>query len=116
MLRNNLDFKHIDKIIKKGLKNSNYYRVLGIIGQSEEPITNSQIKQNFEKKYSDGPSNKYIYEILKELSPISEDVPDKLLFIWEDLKDIRTCPIRRKMSSRYYKKLINHLILKLIII
>ena len=73
MLRNNLDFKYIDKIIKKGLKNSTYYKVLGIIGESEEPITNVQILHKFEKKYP-GDSPNYIYEILKEFSPIIEDV------------------------------------------
>ena len=51
MLKNNLDFKHINKIIKKGLKNHTYYKVLGIIGESEEPLTNIQILHNFEKKY-----------------------------------------------------------------
>ena len=36
----------LDKIIKKGLKNPDYFRVLGIIGESEEPLSNVQILQN----------------------------------------------------------------------
>ena len=78
MLENNPDFKHIDKIIKKGLTNPDYYRLIGIIGQSEEPLDNKQIIKNFEEMY--GPSNKYIYDLLKELCPSNEEIHDDLLY------------------------------------
>ena len=117
MLKNNLDFKHIDKIIKKGLKNSNYYRVLGIIGESEQPISNVQILQNFESKhFPDGEINKYIYDILQILCPISEDVPDKPLFIWEDLKVLELAQLEekchkilQKINQSFDFKIDNHL-------
>ena len=100
MLKNNLDFKHINKIIKNGLKNPSYYRILGIIGESEEPLRNVQILQNFEREYpTENEKNKYIYEIVKELSPISEDVPDKLLFIWEDLKRLQVHQLEGKCNK-----------------
>ena len=83
MLEKNPDFRHIDKIIKKGLTNPDYYRLLGIIGQSEEPLDNKQIIKNFEEMY--GPTNKYIYDLLKELCPSNEEIHDDLLFVWEDL-------------------------------
>lgn len=114
MLKNNLDFKHIDKIIKKGLTNPDYYRVLGIIGQSEESLDNTQIIANFEKIY--GPWNKYKYEILKELSPIDGNVTDELLFIWEDLKILELAQLEEKCSKilekinqSFYIKIDNHL-------
>ncbi len=115
MLRNNLDFKHNEKIIKKGLtKPPNYYRILGVIGQSEQPLNNNQIKENFKKVY--GPSNKYRYEILKKLSPISEIVPDELLFIWEDLKILelpqleeKCHKILQKTNQSFDFKIDNHL-------
>ena len=78
MLKDNLDFQLIDKIIKKSLTNSNYYRVLGIIGQSEQPLNNKQIKANFKKIYGSGSWDKYNYEILRKLSPSSKDVPGEL--------------------------------------
>ena len=117
MLKNNLDFKHIDKIIKNGLTNPAYYRILGIIGESEEPLSNVQILQNFERKYhTERENNKYIYEIVKELSPISEDVPDKLLFIWEDLKilelpqlEAKCHNILQKINQSFDFKIDNHL-------
>lgn len=83
MLKTNPDFNHIDKITRKGLTNPNYYRVLGIIGQSEELLDNNKIIENFEEMY--GPSNKYIYDLLKELCPSNEEIHDDLLFVWEDL-------------------------------
>ena len=114
MLKNNLDFKHIDKIIKKGLTNPDYYRVLGIIGQSEESLDNTQIIASFEKIYS--PWNKYKYEILKELSPIDGNVTDELLFIWEDLKILELAQLEEKCSKilekinqSFYIKIDNHL-------
>ena len=115
MLKNNLDFKHIDKIIKKGLKNDDYYKVLGIIGESEEPLNNIQILHNFEKKYP-GESTKYIYEILKEFSPLSEDIPDNRLFIWEDIKALeleqlkeKCTKILKKINLLFDFKIDNHL-------
>ena len=97
MLKNNLDFNHIEKIIKKGLKNFDYYRVLGIIGESEQPLSNVQILQNFESKhFPDNKDIKYIYDILQILCPISEDVPDKPLFIWEDLKVLELAQLEKK--------------------
>ena len=100
MLKNNLDFNHIEKIIKKGLKNFDYYRVLGIIGESEQPLSNVQILQNFESKhFPDNKDIKYIYDILQILCPISEDVPDKLLFIWEDLKRLQLLQLEAKCQK-----------------
>ena len=114
MLKNNLDFSHIDKIIKNGLKNSDYYRVLGIIGESEEPLSNVQILQKFERTESE--NNKYLYAILKELSPINEDVPGSLLFIWEDLKNLdleqlkgKCIKILEKINQSFNFKIDNHL-------
>ena len=114
MLKNNLDFKHIDKIIKNGLKNSDYYRVLGIIGESEEPLSNVQILQKFERTESE--NNKYIYKILKELSPINDNVPGNLLFIWEDLKNLdleqlkeKCIKILEKINQSFNFKIDNHL-------
>ena len=83
MFENNLDFKHIDKIIETGLTNLKYCRVLGIIGQSEEPIDNRKIITDFEERRI--PSSKYIYAILKELCPYNQDIHDDPLFVWEDL-------------------------------
>ena len=98
MLKNNLDFNHIEKIIKKGLKNFDYYRVLGIIGESEQPLSNVQILQNFEnKRYPDTGDIKYIYDILQILCPISEVVPDKPLFIWEDLKVLELTQLEKNV-------------------
>lgn len=117
MLKNNLDFNHIEKIIKKGLKNFDYYRVLGIIGESEQPLSNVQILQNFEsKRYPDTEDIKYIYDILQILCPISEDVPDKPLFIWEDLKVLELAQLEKKCHKILQKinqsfdfKIDNHL-------
>ena len=88
MLKNNLDFKHIDKIIKKSLTNPRYFRVLGIIGQSEEPIENNKIIKNFREFHGPklkSPLTKDNYAIVKELSPTIEDINDELLFVWDDL-------------------------------
>lgn len=99
MLENNLDFKHIDKIIKKGLKNNDYYRILGIIGESEEPLTGIQILQKYQRKYKHENKNKnHIYEILKDLSPISEDVTNSRLFIWEDIKDLEHEKLKKNLQ------------------
>ena len=83
LFENNLDFKHIDKIIETGLTNLEYCRVLGIIGQSEEPIDNRKIMKDFEERHI--PSNKYIYAILKEVCPYNKEIHDDPLFVWEDL-------------------------------
>lgn len=100
MLKNNLDFKHIDKIIKKGLKNLDYYRVLGIIGESEEPLTSIQILQKYRTKYKHESKNKnHIYEILKELSPTGNDIRGTLLFIWEDLKNLALSQLEEKCHN-----------------
>jgi len=60
-----------------------YCRILGIIGQSEEPLDNRKIIKNFQECYS--PSNKYKYDILKEICPYNQDIREDLLFVWEDL-------------------------------
>ena len=53
---------------------------------------------------------------MKELSPISEDVSDKLLFIWEDLKDLeleqleeKCIKILQKINHSFDFKIDNHL-------
>lgn len=114
MLKNNLDFQYIDKIIKKVLTNYNYYRVLGIIGQSEQPLDNNQIIENFKKIY--GSWDKYNYEILKKLSPTSKYVPNELLFIWDDLKILEFDQLKEKCHKILQKiiqpfdfKIDNHL-------
>lgn len=117
MLKNNLDFKHIDKIIKNGLTNTDYYRVLGTIGESEEPLTNSQIFQKYEEKYNtERKNNKYIYQILIDLSPPSKNITDKLLFIWEDLTlleleqlEEKCHDILQKINQSFDFKIDNHL-------
>jgi hypothetical protein len=83
LLENNLDLKYIDKIIETGLTNLEYCRVLGIIGQSEEPIDNRKIIKDFEERHL--PFSKYIYAILKELCPYNQEIHDEPLFVWEDL-------------------------------
>jgi len=107
LLKNNLDFNHIDKIIKNGLTNRKYYRVLGIIGQSEQPPDNNQIKENFKKIYSSRSWDKYYYEILKQLSPNSNDVSDELLFTWEELMILEYNQLRQKCHNILQK--IHHL-------
>ncbi|HKO40597.1 MAG TPA: hypothetical protein VJU85_04995 [Nitrososphaeraceae archaeon] len=81
--KNSLDFEHINKIIETSLTNLDYCRILGIIGQSEEPLDNRKIIKNFQECYS--PSNKYKYDILKELCPYNQEIREDLLFVWEDL-------------------------------
>ena len=101
MLKNNPDFNHIDKITRKGLTNPNYYRVLGIIGQSEELLDNNKIIENFEEMY--GPSNKYIYDILKELCPSNQEIHDDLLFVWEDLLKCDSSKLENQCKNILYK-------------
>jgi hypothetical protein len=81
--KNSLDFEHIDKIIETGLTKLDYCRILGIIGQSEEPLDNRKIIKSFDERYD--PSNKHIFTILKKLCPSNQQIHDDLIFVWEDL-------------------------------
>ena len=81
--KNSHDFNHINNLIETVLTNLEYCRVLGLIGQSEEPLDNRKIIKDFEERYE--PSNKYIFTILKELYPYNQDIRDDLLFEWNDL-------------------------------
>jgi hypothetical protein len=116
LLKNNLDFKHNETIIKKGLTTLGYFRILGIIGHSEKPLDNNQIIANFKKIYGSGSWDKYNYEILKKLSPNSKYVPNELLFTWEDLKILEYNQLKEKCHNILQKihqpfnfKIDNHL-------